>query len=306
MEPLNTISSIDVTAYYQQSPRKMFRQARSLFRKNRIHDAIAILKALLKQGHDPVSVQGMIAQCYDRLSFLTRDIECEDLAKLTYEKLLGMDLKRRQKRRIQKEYDRFINRIYELGEPDYKAFMKARQLRNREIKTPKAWMMLGSNFNIRKDVDFVINAYKNALELDPQYILALYKTGYVLQYNKQDADAALPYYVRVIKTDPESDENESLTTNARCILDACNQLGKLYYARGEYRKVVAVFNHALKTQAAYLPQGVLLSIRELIYLADHSSTQLNLKERLDGHLRAHFDLTLTLMVQKYCKNISVA
>ena len=166
--------------------------------------------------------------------------------------------------------------------------------------------MLGSNFNIRKNVDFVISAYKNAVDLDPNYMLALFRLGYIYQFNKNDENRALKYYVRLVKLNPEDDLTESETTNARSLLNGCNQLGKIYFRKKEYRKIVAVFNHALKIRDEYLPISTLSSIRDLIYLADISATHINLKNKLNNHIKSNYYLSFSHLLDKYCKEVSVA
>ena len=303
---MKTIKEIDGLQVDKLSNRRVYKLSRFLYRKNKLHESVNALKYLIRRGYSRPDVMFLLALCYDRISFLLKDIEYEDLAKETYEDLLQTCEKKRKRRNIMKEYNIFINRIYEFNEGEYNAYRKASQLKGDDMKTPKAWLLLGSNFNIRKDVDFVISSFQNAIVLDPNYMLALFRLGYVYQFNKNDENMALQYYVRLVKLNPGDDSNESETTNARCILEGCNQLGKIYFRKREYRKVVAVFNHALNVQNEYLQSSTLSLIRDLIYLADISANHINLKDKLDTHIKRNYYVSFNHLLNKYCREVSVA
>ena len=303
---MKTINRIDISRHYGLSNKKLFSIAELLYKKNRYHESVNTLKNLISSGYTTPEVKFLLARSYDKLSSHLKDIDYDDLAQKTYEELLQLPLKRRIRSRVQMRYNRFINRISEFNVNDYKAVMKSIELSEDEKKSPKAWFMLGSNFNIRKDVDFVITTYKNALELDPSYMLALFRLGYIYQYNKNDELSALHYYVRLVKIDPDSDCNESETTNARCIMDACNQMSKIYYKRNKYRKIVAVLNRAIAIQNEYLPTSALTLVKNLIYLSDISASHLNLKSRLDSYLKKNYYLSFNYLLNRYCKELTVA
>lgn len=288
-----------------QSNRAIYRSARTWYKKNKLHESVRALQYLLNRQYAPFKVKVLLARCYERLSFLLRDIEYEDLAREIYENIITT-ARRRRRRKVIREYNRLMNRIYELNDNEYRAFIKAHQLHMEQSPSPKKWLLLGSNFNIRKDVDFVINAYRNAIELDPNYIMALYRLGYVYQFNKGDEQSAIPYYIRLVKLDPADDHNESETTNARCILDGCNQLGRIYFHKKEYRKVIALFNQALRIQSEFLPSGVLSCIRDLIYFADLSAKQIQISDTLDTHLKRVYYFSFNQLLNKYCREITVA
>ena len=91
--------------------------------------------------------------------------------------------------------------------------------------SPKAWFMLGANFSVRKDPLFVINAFNNAIALNDKYISALFRLGYVYQYNMNDKNAALSLYLKVIKIPPYEDNIESESTNVKTILEVIVSLG---------------------------------------------------------------------------------
>ncbi len=290
---------------HHQSNRAIYRSARKWYKENKLHESKSALRYLLNRQYAPFRVKVLLARCYERLSFLLKDIEYEDLAREIYEDIIAT-ARRRHRRKVTGEYNRLMNRIYELNENEYRAFIKARQLHTEQAPTPKKWLLLGSNFNIRKDVDFVINAYRNAIEIDPNYIMALYRLGYVYQFNKGNVQSAIPCYVRLVKLNPAEDHNESETDNARCVLDGCNQLGKIYFHRKEYRKVIALFNQALRIQSEFLPADILSGIRELIYLADLSAKQIQIRDTLDSHLKRVYYLSLNQLLSKYCREITVA
>jgi tetratricopeptide (TPR) repeat protein len=306
MISMKSLENIDPSQYDRLSNREIFSLSQFLYKKNKLFESVSALKFLIKRGYRNTDVRLQLARCYDRISFLLGDIEYEDLARETYEDILRTPLRRLKRRKILKCYNSLINRIYELHENEYNAFRKALQLKVENIKNPKIWMQLGANFNIRKNVDFVINAYQHALDLDPNYILALFRLGYIYQYNKNEEERALNYYTRLVKLHPEEDCNQSETSNARCILAGCNQLGKIYFEKKEYRKVVAVFNHALQIQDEYLAFSSLSSIRNLIYLADISATHINLRGTLDVYMKSRYYLSLNHLLNKYCTRISVA
>jgi tetratricopeptide (TPR) repeat protein len=303
---MKSLEQIDQSLFNRLSNREIFRLSQFLYKRNKLFESVNALRFLITRGYGNTDVRLLLARCYDRISFLLEDIEYEDLARETYEDILRTTLGRFKRRKILKNYNGLINRIFELHEKEYKAFKKASQLKAENIKNPKIWLQLGANFNIRKDVDFVINAYQQALDLDSNYILALFRLGYIYHCNKHDQSRALHYYTRLVKLNPADDYHESETTNARCILDGCNQLGKIYFERKEHRKVVAVFNQALKIQDEYLPISALSSIRYLIYIADISANHINLKNTLDAHMKSRYYLSLNYLINKYCTRVSVA
>lgn len=303
---MKSIEQSDQSQFNRLSNREIFRLSQFLYKKNKLFESVNALRFLIKRGYGNTDVRFLLARCYDRISFILDDIEYEDLARETYEGILRTTSRRLKRRKILKSYNRLINRIFELNEKEYNAFRKASQLKAENINNPKIWLQLGANFNIRKDVDFVIHAYQQALDLDADYILALFRLGYIYQCNKHDENMALHYYTRLVKLNPADDNHESETTNARCILDGCNQLGKIYFERKEHRKVVAVFNQALKIQDEYLPISALSSIRYLIYIADISAQHINLRGTLDAHMKSRYYLSLNYLINKYCTRVSVA
>lgn len=298
-DAMNTFDRINISRYYELSDRQMMKRARKLYKKNKLHEALGLLTALQKKGAASPEVSYLLALNHDRMAFLMNDLEHEETAKQLYEKLLRSRLGFFQKRRVEKAYRRLLNRIQEFTETEYRAVHKASEMKERTVRTPKAWVLLGSNFNIRKDVDFVINAYRSAVEMDPNYILALFRLAYVYQFNKQDEREAMRCYIRLVKLDPAGDSNESETTNARCILEACNHLSLMFYRRSEYRKVVALFNRALEVQNDYLPISSLTLVKDLIYLAGLSAERANLREQMEGHMQERYELSFAQVVTSY-------
>jgi len=231
--------------------RKLLRKAKSLYRKNRLHETITILAKMKHHGYDNDEVNLLLARVYDRLAYLTSDAEYEDAALDRYEDIIKYSGSRKYRKRAGKLRDSFTKRISLLNENDRKARNRAVEMKDGHQKSPKAWFMLGSNFPIHKDPMFVINAYKNAVKLNDRYILALFRLGYLYHHKLNEPDTATGFYLRLIKIDPHEDTVEPEAINVKAIIEGCSELSDIYIQKKEMNKVISVFDHAVSIFRTY-------------------------------------------------------
>lgn len=227
------------------------RKAKRLYRKNRLHESISVLQELKHHGYNSDEINLLLARAYDRLAFLTSDAEYEDAAMDKYDDVIKYSGKRRYKKKAVRLRNSLSRRITSLNESERRACDKALEMSSRLPKSPKAWFMLAANFSVRKDPYFVINAYKNAVRLNENYILALYRIGYLYRHYIQDSETALQYFLRLIKIPPYEDTIEPEVVNIRAILDACNELSDIYIENNSLKKVISVFDHAMNIYRTY-------------------------------------------------------
>ena len=268
--------------------RKNMRQAKSLIRKNRLHDALVILDKLKHHGYNDPELLLIIARVYDQLTFLTSEAEYEEMAMETYNEIIRYSSSRRYIKKAVKFQNLFVKRISSLDVNEFKAQLKAEELKNSKTMSPKAWFMLGANFSVRKDPLFVINAYNNAIQLNDKYIAALYRLGYIYQYNLDDKLSALSLYLRAIKISPYEDTIESESTNVKTILEACTEISEIYTSDENYAKVISVFDHAFKIFTAYGDICSLHNIKRIIRNAHSASKELNNFPALAKHVKKNF------------------
>lgn len=284
------------------SNKKVYKAAQKYYYRDYLDEAEYLLNTLINSGNAALEVKWLLAKVIDRIALMTDNEEYEDMAIKAYKELLNLNTKKRIHKKIQKEFNTVQERIHKYGEEEYKALEKASRLEKKTKLSPKSWFMLGSNFNIRKDPEFVINAYKNAINMDPKYMPALFRLGYIYQYTKDDDATALFYYIRLVKLNPEDDAYESETTNAKCILDACNNLVKIYYKQKEYKKVLYLLNRALTVQTKYLPPSMLSSVKQLILISREAAIELGNLYKLNIYLTNHYKTTLDELFHTYCKD----
>jgi len=268
--------------------KRSFRLAKSYYRKNRLHDAIAILLKLKHHGYDDSELMLLIAKVYDRLTFLTSEAEFEEKAMETYDEIIKYSSNKKYIKKAVKLQDLFVKRLYSLNESEYKAHLKAEELKNSRTLSPKAWFMLGANFSVRKDPMFVINAYNNAVQLNGKYISALYRLAYVYQYNLNDRVSALSLYLKVIKILPYEDTIESESTNVKTILEACTEISEIYSSDENHKKVISVFDHAFKIFTAYGDICNIHSLKRIICNAYNASIKLGNFPALKKHVKNNF------------------
>ncbi len=278
--------------------KRSFRKAKHFYRKNRLHDALTILTNLRHHGYNDPELMLLIARVYDRLTILTSDAEYEELTLETYNDIIRYSSSRRVIKKALKLQNLFIKNIYALNENEQKAQSKAEELKNSKPLSPKAWYMLAANFSVRKDPFFVIDAYKNAVSLNEKYISALYRLGYVYQYNLNDRNEALGYYLRVIKILPYEDSIESESTNVKTILEACTEISEIYASEEKYSKVISVFDHAFKTFMAYSDICTIDSIRRIISNAYTAADELNRISALKKHIKENFGYDLDIILEE--------
>jgi len=264
------------------------RQAKSFYRKNRLHESLLILTRLKHHGYNEPEVILLIAKVYDRLTFLTSEAEYEEMTMETYAEIIKYCGSKRYVKKAVKLQNQFVKRISAFNENEYKAQSKAEELKNNKTLSPKAWFMLGANFSVRKDPLFVINAYNNAILLNDKYISALYRLGYIYQYNLNDRISALSYYLKVIKIYPYEDTIESETTNVKTILEACTEISEIYSSDYNFKKVISVFDHAFKIYTAYGDICTIHSIKKIISNAYIASNELNNLSALKNHVKLNF------------------
>lgn len=264
------------------------RQAKSFYRKNRLHEALSILTKLRHHGYDDPEQMFLTAQVYDRLTLLTSEAEYEELTIETLNEIIKYSSNKKYIKKAVNLQNLFVKRISALNESEYKAQTKAEELKNSKTLSPKAWFILGANFSVRKDPLFVINAYNNAILLNDKYISALYRLGYIYQYNLNDTGSALSLYLKVIKIHPYEDNIESESTNVKTILEACTEISEIYSSEENYKKVISVFDHAFKLYTAYGDICSIHSIKKIIYNAHNASKKLNNVTALEKHVKINF------------------
>lgn len=224
---------------------KSFKLAKKLYKKNRLHETIVILEKLKHHGHDLPLTSLTLAMAYDKFAYLSGDKEYEDKALEEYDEIINYSDSKKFRKKAVKLQNSLAKRTSTLNENDYKAHEKARELESNSPRSAKSWFMLGANFSARKDPFFVIDSFENALELKPDYILALYRLGYIYHHNLNDTENALKYYLRVIKIDPFEDTTESESNNVKAVIETCNELSGIYMQKKQLNKVLSVCDYTL-------------------------------------------------------------
>lgn len=278
--------------------KRSMRQAKSYIRKNRLHEAVSVLTKLRHHGYNEPELILLTAKVYDRLTFLTSEPEFEHMAMETYDEIIRYSSSKRYIKKAVKLQNQLVKRLYALNENEFKAQTKAEELKNCKTMSPKAWFMLGANFSVRKDPLFVINAYNNAIQLNDKYIAALFRLGYVYQYNLNDKVSALSLYLKVIKITPYEDTIESESTNVKTILEACTEISEIYVSEENYKKVISVFDHAFKIYTAYGDICSILNIKKLIYNAYRSSRELKNLSALKKHVKTNYGYDFDSMLDE--------
>jgi tetratricopeptide (TPR) repeat protein len=281
---MNIINNNKIGLDYKGS----MKEAVNCFKKNRLHESLAIINRLRHHGYDEPELILLAAQVYDRLTLLTSEAEYEELAMETFNEIIRYSDNKKYIKKAVKLQNIFMKRISSLNDEEFKAQSKAEELKNSRNMSPKAWFMLGANFSVRKDPLFVINALNNAIELNDKYISALYRLGYVYQYNLNDRNSALSLYLKVIKIQPYEDNIESESTNVKTILEACTEISGIYMFDDQYKKAISVFDHAFKIVMAYGDICSIHTIKKIIGNAYVSSQKLNNLSALKKHVKKNF------------------
>lgn len=286
---MNSINSKWITVV---DHRKLLRRAKFLFRKNRLHEAINILVKLKHHGYDTDKVNLLIARSYDRLAYLTSEVEYEDTTLEKYEELIRYTGSRRYRRRAVKLRNSFSKRISSLNESERNACSRAEEMKSNLPRSPKAWFMLGANFPVRKDPMFVIEAYKNAVRLNENYILAIFRIGYLYHHYIQDLETAREFYLKLIKIPPYEDTVEPEAVNVKTILEGCNELSEIYFQRGDLKKVISVFDHALKLYRTYTDICSQHDIKRIAKNSYQAALSLDKLDSLKKHVMSRFNIDL--------------
>jgi len=290
---MNSLSSPNIVII---DHRQLLRRAKSLFRKNRLHEAISILMKLKHHGYNNDEVNLLVARSYDKLAYLTSEAEYEDTALEKYEELIRYTGSRRYRKRAIKLRNSFSKRISSLNESEQKACNRAAEMKSNLPKSPKAWFMLGANFPVRKDPMFVINAYKNAVRLNEHYILAMFRIGYLYQYYLQDNETAKSFYLKMIKISPCEDTVEPEAVNVKTILEGCSELSDIYLQKGDMRKVISVYDHALKIFKAYSDISSLHDIKRITKNSCQAALSLENLPALKKHVISRFNIDLDFVL----------
>lgn len=232
-------------------PAKEFRRARSLFRRNRLHESEKLILKMKHHGYNSDQLELLLARVYDKMSFLTSEIEYEVKAEESYNEIIDYCKKKKLIKKASKFREKMLKRIARLDDSEHRAHNKADEFSRKEPQSPKSWFILGANFSAYKDPAFVISAFEKAVELHENYIQALFRIGYIYQYNLNDTAMAMKYYLRLIKIPPYEDTMEPESANVRTILDACNELTGIYSAMGKSEKILSVYDHVIKIYRTY-------------------------------------------------------
>ncbi len=286
------MNSIDSKCITVVDHRKLLRRAKFFFRKNRLHESINILMKLKHHGYDTDEVNLLIARSYDRLAYLTSEVEYEDTALEKYEELIRYTGSRRYRKRAVKLRNSFSKRISSLNESEMNACSRAVEMKSRLPRSPKAWFMLGANFPVRKDPMFVIEAYKNAVRLNENYILAIFRIAYLYHYYIQDLETAREFYLKLIKIPPYEDSVEPEAVNVKTILEGCNELSDIYFQRGDFKKVISVFDHALKLYRTYSDICSQHDIKRIAKNSYQAALSLDNLDSLKKHVMSRFNIDL--------------
>jgi tetratricopeptide (TPR) repeat protein len=274
------------------------KQAKRLFRKNLLHDSLSIISKLKHHGYNDPELLLFMARVCEKLTLLTSDIEFANLAIEAYTEIIKYSNSNRYKKKADKLQKLFIKKISPTGKDPVKAQNKANELRFNNTNSPKAWFMLGANFSVRQDPHFVISAYKNAVKLNDKYISALYRLGYIYQYNLNDKSTALSYYLKAIKILPNEDNIETESANVKILFEACTEISMIYLADRKYNKVISAFDHAFKLFVLYSEICTLHSIKRIISNTYTASQKLNNIQALKKHVKNNFGYELDALLNE--------
>ncbi len=275
--------------------RQLLRKAKKLFRKNRLHESISILTKLKHHGFNTDEINLFIARAYDRLAFLTSEVEHEETAIEKYDEIIRYTGSRRYRKRAIKLRNRITDRISSLNESEKKACNRADEMMCNLPKSPKAWFMLGANFPVRKDPVFVINAYINAVKLNENYILALFRIGYLYHYYLKDPDTAAGFYLRLIKIPPYEDTIEPEAVNVKTLLEGCSELSDIYLQRNNMEKIISVFDHAMNIYRTYPDICSPHDIKRIIKNSHRAALSLDKLPALKKHVSSRYNIDLDMI-----------
>ncbi len=296
---MNIVNRPDNTDIIEKQ--KIIRQFKKFFRKNNLHAAESLLIKLMHHGYSDPDVKFLLARTYDRMAYLTGESEFEDRAMDLYDDLVNYSDNRKYRKKSEKAMNKLARRISKLNDDEKKAKFKAEEYSMRKPSSPKAWFILGANFSVRKDPMFVLNAYNNAIKLAPNYIMALFRAAYIYQHNLKDTDRAVKYYLKLIKTDPLSDNLEPESSNIKTIIEACNELSDIYFTRKEFSKVISIFNHLVSLYKHYSDQINSELLKRSLINTNRASEKLNNY----GQLKLHFLNSHNFDIVEFSKSLRI-
>lgn len=271
--------------------------ARKFYKKNRLHEAIGILARLKHHGYDLPLTSLTLAMAYDKVAYLSGDKEYEDMALEEYDEVINYSGSKKYRKKAIKLQNSLAKRISLLNENDYRAQEKAAELQTSSPRSAKSWFILGANFAVRKDPFFVINAFEKALELNPDYILALYRLGYIYHHNFGDMDTALKYYLRVIKINPFEDTTESESINVKAVIETCNELSDIYMKKRLLNRVLSVCDYTLKFYSQYSDLCSSESIKNIMDNSCKAARRLKKSEALKKYISEKYKLDFDSLLQ---------
>jgi len=278
--------------------KESFKQAKKFYKKNRLHEAIAILVRLKHHGYDLPLTSLTLAMAYDKLAYLSGDKEYEDIALEEYDEIINYSTARKYKKKAIKLQNSLAKRISILNANEYKAHEKARELQENNPRSAKSWFMLGANFSVRKDPFFVIDAFENALALNPDYIVALYRIGYIYHHNLNDTEKALKYYLRAVKIDPFKDTTESESVNVSSIIKTCNELSDIYMKKKQLNRVLSVCDYTIRFYQTYNDLCSSESIKNIIDNSYKAARRLQKGDALNRYIFERYKLDFDSLLQE--------
>ena len=278
--------------------KESFKQAKKLYKKNRLHEAIAILARLKHHGYDLPLTSLTLAMAYDKMAYLSGDKEFEDMALEEYDDIINYSTSKKYKKKALKLQNALAKRISLLNENEYKAHEKAREMEEKNPRSAKSWFILGANFSVRKDPFFVINAFENALSLNPDYIAALYRLGYIYHHNLNDTEKALKYYLRAVKIDPFQDSSEPESVNVKAIIATCNELSDIYMKKKQLNRVLSVCDYTIRFYQTYSDLCSSESIKNILDNSYKAARRLQKGDALNRYIFDKYKLDFESLLQE--------
>ncbi len=104
-------------------------------------------------------------------------------------------------------------------------------------KDDSAYNNMGSAYANKKEYDKAIEAYKKAIEINPKYDSAYYNMG-IAYDDKKEYDKAIDAFEKAIEINPK-------------YADAYNNMGNAYYNKKEYDKAIEVYKKAIEINPKY-------------------------------------------------------
>jgi len=278
--------------------RKLLSEAKKLYRKNRLHESISILQKLIHHGFGNDEVTLLLARNYDKLCFLTSEAEYEEAALVHYNELINHSQIKKYKKKALKLRKKLVDRITTPGEAEKKAWSKAEELAQNYPKSAKAWFMLAANFPVRKNPLFVIDAYKNALKLNENYILAIFRLAYLHQHYLQDTKTAISYYLKMIKIPPHRDTIEPEAVNVKTLIEGCTELSDIFIFMKNYKKVLSAFDYSVKLFKEYQDILSIHDLKRLIKNSCFAASNLGTLSQFKKHILKNYNIDIDNIIEE--------